>query len=174
MHTRILTLSLTGRRDLLTVRQRAREVAGLLGFDPAERAAIAAAAFEIARRAAEAGGDSVHFELSGDTFQIVPGRPRVRTRRRTPLDPLGARRLLRQLRRRPGTATGAVRVERPLRKAALPLDRHDLAWAAESLARLSPPDAFGEIRRQNDEMLRAVRDRLAAPDTGPDQESPAA
>ncbi len=48
MVTSLLSLTVRSRRDVFVVRQRARQVAGLLGFNESQRAAVAAAVFEMA------------------------------------------------------------------------------------------------------------------------------
>ena len=56
MGTSLLTLILRSKRDILLARQRARQVAGLLGYKPRDQAVIAAAVFEISWDAFKQGG----------------------------------------------------------------------------------------------------------------------
>jgi len=56
MSTTILTLELRLEQDVVLARQRARQVAALLGFDPREQTALATAASEVARDVLQLGG----------------------------------------------------------------------------------------------------------------------
>jgi hypothetical protein len=53
---------------VLIARQRARQIAGLLGFDESQRGAIAAAVFEMACR--DQGRGMIRFHLSDDTLHV--------------------------------------------------------------------------------------------------------
>src|SRR3954464_5485698 len=62
MIMRILTLEIRLEGDVLLARQRARQVAGLLGFPPLDQTRIATATSEIARNALQyAGGGKAEF-----------------------------------------------------------------------------------------------------------------
>jgi len=56
MSTTILTLELRHEQDVVLARQRARQVAALLGFDPREQTALATAASEVTRDVLQLGG----------------------------------------------------------------------------------------------------------------------
>ena len=65
---RILSVSLKAEPDIVFARQRARQLAGLLGFDRQDQTRIATAVSEIARNAVEyGGGGCVKFSLAGST-----------------------------------------------------------------------------------------------------------
>ena len=63
----ILTTEITKEHDVVLARQRARQIAGLLGFDAQDQTRLATAVSEIARNAYQyAGGGKVEFELEPD------------------------------------------------------------------------------------------------------------
>jgi signal transduction histidine kinase/CheY-like chemotaxis protein len=68
MTIRLLTYSLHAQADVVGARQRARQIAELLGFDGREQTRIATSVSEIARNAFRyAGGGKVEFEIEGET-----------------------------------------------------------------------------------------------------------
>ena len=68
MTIRLLTYSLNVQADVVGARQRARQIAELLGFDGREQTRIATSVSEIARNAFRyAGGGKVEFEIEGET-----------------------------------------------------------------------------------------------------------
>jgi hypothetical protein len=148
MCTSILTLPLRKKRDVLLARQRARQIARLLGFDPREQACIAAGVFAVASTARQRGGRcALRFQLAGDVLQVIP----VLGRRRT----AGLERFLRQL---PSAAGSLLRLEKPLPAKGPAVSREDLPWIVAELARLMPLNAFEEIEQQNQELLHALRE----------------
>src|SRR5512145_2801535 len=65
---RILMMTLQREQDVVFTRQRARQIAQLLGFDAQDQTRIATAVSEIARNALSyAGGGQVEFHLEGQT-----------------------------------------------------------------------------------------------------------
>ena len=68
MPIRLLTVALNVQSDVVGARQRARQVASLLGFDGREQTRIATSVSEIARNAFRyAGGGRVEFEIEGES-----------------------------------------------------------------------------------------------------------
>ncbi|MBY0526661.1 MAG: hypothetical protein K2R98_24910 [Gemmataceae bacterium] len=133
MSTSILALPLRRRRDLLAARQRARQIASLLGFDRDERAVVAATAFEFARLTLEErDGATLHFVLAADRLQVFA---------------------------EPGMS---FRLERPLPEKGRAMCAEDVRWAVQELQMLTPIDLFEEVHHQNQEILLAlgVRDRV--------------
>src|SRR5688572_6545240 len=64
----VLTVTIKYEHDVVSVRQRARQIAGLLGFEAQDQVRIATAVSEIARNAFRyAGGGSAEFVLEGAT-----------------------------------------------------------------------------------------------------------
>src|SRR5947209_14755145 len=68
MTIRLLTTALNVQSDVVGARQRARQVAELIGFDGREQTRIATSVSEIARNAFRyAGSGKVEFEVEGET-----------------------------------------------------------------------------------------------------------
>ena len=125
MSPSILTTQLSFEHDVVLVRQRARQVAKLLGFDAQDQTRIATAVSEIARNALSyGGGGKIEFEVHGKTapqlmvirisdrgrgipnlLEIMEGRYQSRTG--MGLGIVGARRLMDQfqIESAPGTGT---------------------------------------------------------------------
>ena len=75
----ILTIDIRYEQDVVLTRQRARQIAGLLGFSTQEQTALATAVSEIARNAFRyAGGGRVEFAVGPDEPPQTPERPRPR------------------------------------------------------------------------------------------------
>ena len=72
MTIRLLTYALNVQSDVVGARQRARQIAALLGFDGRQQTQIATSVSEIARNAFRyAGGGRVEFEVEGETAPQV-------------------------------------------------------------------------------------------------------
>src|SRR5258708_1831737 len=109
----LLTLQLQKKRDLVLARQRARQIAGLLGFDAQEQSLIAAGVFAIADAVfRQEGHAAIEFRVEADALQVLP----VRGQRRAPWLAL----------LRPGPSA-ALRLEKPLPREGAALAREDLA-----------------------------------------------
>jgi signal transduction histidine kinase/CheY-like chemotaxis protein len=176
--TAILTVTISYEQDVVSARQRARQIAGALGLDAQDQTRLATAVSELARNAFNyAKGGRVEFAAAGDRAPhrlIVtvsdhgPGIPhiadvlagRYRSRTGMGLGIIGAKRLVDgfDIRTSPGEGT-TVRLEKQL-----PADRtvtpSSLAALAGLLARETPLSAFDELQRQNRELLAAM-DELA-------------
>jgi hypothetical protein len=128
MHTHLLLLQIRRKRDAMLARRQARQVAALLGFDPAEQACVAALVFELAAQAlTQAATVRLRFAVEQDRLLICPegdGPP--------------------------------ARVEKPLppRDPAVPAD--DLAFVVRELAKLTAVNVFEEVQKQNQELLRTL------------------
>ncbi|HET9039689.1 MAG TPA: ATP-binding protein [Gemmatimonadales bacterium] len=170
----ILTTEIRSEHDVVLARQRARQLASLLGLAPQDQTRIATAVSEIARNAFQyAGGGKVVFELGAapPRLQISvrdrgPGIARLADvldgRYRSPtglgLGILGARRLSDRftVRSTPGEGTVVVLeklIEGPVSAA---VAASDVSRLSRELALLAPHDPLTEIREQNQEMLRAL------------------
>ncbi|MBP7146927.1 MAG: response regulator [Acidobacteria bacterium] len=163
----ILAMAIQGEHDVVTARQRAREIAALLGFDGQDQARIATAVSEIARNTLVHGrGGSAEFAV--DT---VAGQLRVRLadhgtgpadlaavlrgQRRTGYGLQAARRLMDDFSVAPAPGGGTlVELGKALPEAAP--DERQLAHMAARLARGGTQDPFAEIRQQNRELLRTL------------------
>jgi anti-sigma regulatory factor (Ser/Thr protein kinase) len=120
----VLVVQLTTEHDVVLVRQRARQVSKLLGFDQQDQTRIATAVSEIARNAYNyGGGGKVEFQLEGRTSpqllvirvedegqgianvdQILEGQYRSQTG--MGLGIVGAQRLVDQFGSNPGRTVG--------------------------------------------------------------------
>jgi signal transduction histidine kinase/CheY-like chemotaxis protein len=174
---RILTLAIRYERDVVLSRQRARQLASLLGFDAQDQTRIATAVSEIARNAfTYAGGGKVEFALEGATLPQVllisvtdegPGIAHLRTilegeyRSETGmgLGIVGARRLMDRfdIESVPGKGTH-VSLKKLLPRRRGLLSPKMLADVADQLARQQPEDPVQEIQQQNQELLRALEE----------------
>jgi signal transduction histidine kinase/CheY-like chemotaxis protein len=173
MKAALLTLELKYEPDIVTARQRARQIAGLLSFDAQDQTRLATAVSEIVRNAFEyAGGGKVEFtvdEKSGLLEVRVsdrgPGIARLAevlsgeyvSRTGMGLGILGARRLMDRFHvESPPKGGTIVTLGKTLPAGVGPLTSGRIAEIAEALAARTPDDPFQEIQRQNQELLRAL------------------
>jgi signal transduction histidine kinase/CheY-like chemotaxis protein len=175
MSQRVVTVALKFEDDIVLARQRARQLARLLGFEAQDQTRIATSVSEIARNAFRyAGGGKVEFGVEGRTspqlFEIVvsdegPGIARLsdilegsyRSSTGMGLGIIGARRLMDQfeITSAPGTGTRVVlRKLLPGGTRFLAPDR--LAGLGEALAREVPLGPMEEVQRQNQELIQAL------------------
>jgi signal transduction histidine kinase/DNA-binding response OmpR family regulator len=172
----LLTVAIQGEQHVVMARQRARQIATLLGFEGQDQTRIATAVSEIARNAFRyAGGGKVEFLLEGETApqllmvrvtdqgpgiadlaHVLSGRFQSTTGMGLGL--LGAQRLMDQVDVRTG---GGRRGTEVLLKKILPL-RAPLVTPARleqivrALLARAPAGALEEMQQQNQELLRAL------------------
>jgi signal transduction histidine kinase/CheY-like chemotaxis protein len=160
-------------QDVVLARQRARQVAGLLGFDIQDQTRIATAVSEIARNAfGYGGGGKVEFLVDDsapatflirvsdrgpgfeDLSAVLEGRYRSPTGMGVGV--LGARRLMDrfEVESRPGASSVLLGKRLPARAPAV--TPSSLGRVADELSRGVPQDPFEELRRQNQELLGAL------------------
>ena len=171
----LLRVAIRYERDVVLARQRARQIAALVGFDIQDQTRIATAVSEIARNAFEyARGGHVEFRLEGltlpqvlaveitdrgpgiaDLAAVLEGRYRSRTGMGVGI--VGARRLMDRFDvvSRPGEGTTVVLTRLLPRRAGF-LGPDAIARLTAELERQAPNDPFDEIQRQNQELLRAL------------------
>ena len=179
----ILTTEIRSEHDVVLARQRARQIAGLLGVDAQAQTRIATAVSEIARNAYQyAGGGKVVFEMVASPprlrISILDRGPGIAQladvldgRYRSPtglgLGILGARRLSDRFEVRSGQGQGTTIVleklidgadisGHPFATADAPVTAADVSRVTRELALLVPHDQLTEIREQNQELLRAL------------------
>ena len=177
---RILSITLQHEHDVVLIRQRARQIAKLLGFEAQDQTRIATAVSEIARNAVTyASGGKAEFLLEGQTspqlFQICisdqgPGIPHLQAildgQYHSPtgmgLGILGARRLMDQvsIESLPGQGT-TVRLNKLMPYQALLFTAQRLAQVTDALARERPQDLLTEVQQQNQELLRTLEELRA-------------
>jgi signal transduction histidine kinase/CheY-like chemotaxis protein len=175
MSQRVVTVALKFEDDIVLARQRARQLARLLGFDAQDQTRIATSVSEIARNAFRyAGGGKVEFLVEGRTtpqlFDIVvsdegPGIARLsdilegsyRSSTGMGLGIIGARRLMDQfeITSNPGEGTRVV-LRKLLPSGTSFLEPERLAGLGEALAREVSRGPLEEVQRQNQELIHAL------------------
>ena len=173
----ILSLDIRYEHDTVTARQRARQIARLLGFDAQDQTRISTAVSEIARNAFNyAGGGRVEYLLEGRTAPqllivkvsdsgpgilnldtILEGRYSSHTG--MGLGIVGARRLMDQfhIESTPGRGT-TVSLKKLLPRRSILIGPPQLAALSASLVREEPQNAFQELQHQNQELVRALEE----------------
>src|SRR5580700_8393582 len=173
----ILTLAIASERDTVAARQRARQIARLLGFDSQDQTRISTAVSEIARNAFNyAGGGRIEYSIEGrtspqlfiikirdcgpgvrDLESILEGRYKSSTGMGMGI--LGARRLMDkfEIESVPGKGT-TIWLKKLLPARSRVWKPTDLPGLAAQLAGEGPQDAFQELQHQNQELLNALEE----------------
>ena len=176
MNTLLLTSNIRTEADVVFARQRARQIAALLGFDAHEQTRISTAVSEIVRNAfLYARGGQAQFSLEGaapehfiirisDRGQGIPNLPAIlagnyKSGTGMGLGLLGARKLMDTFRADtvPGHGT-TVELGKALPLQAPKVTPQLVSRISAELAKLAPTDVMDEIRQQNIELLRALDD----------------
>jgi signal transduction histidine kinase/CheY-like chemotaxis protein len=173
----LLSVGVRDEHDVVTARQRARQIAGLVGFDVQDQVRIATAVSEIARNAFRyADGGRVDFTIEGQAApqlltivvtdrgpgfaaldEVLSGRYRSSTG--MGLGILGSRRLMDQFSVRSRAGEGAVVTMGKLLPArAAFVGRAQVSAIAAALAAERPPTPIEEVQQQNRELLRTLDD----------------
>jgi signal transduction histidine kinase len=173
----ILTLAIASERDTVAARQRARQIARLLDFDPQDQIRISTAVSEIVRNAFNyAGGGRVEYSIEGctppqlftikikdsgpgvgDLDDILEGRYKSSTGMGMGI--LGARRLMDQFQVESVLGNGTtIWLKKLLPSRSRVWSGQELAVIADSLLREGPQDAFQELKHQNQELLSALEE----------------
>ena len=173
----ILSVHIRHEQDTVVVRQRARQVAKLLGFDVQDQARIATAVSEIARNAFRyAAGGKAEFMVEAATAhqmlvirvsddgpgidnleRILEGRYRSSTG--MGLGIVGARKLMDDFLIESGSGSGTtVLLKKTLPRRAGLVDPETLGRLTIALAAEKPQGAFEELQLQNQELLRTLEE----------------
>ncbi len=176
MTAAILTVALLQEGDIIAARQRARQIAGLLGFEAQDQTRIATAVSEIARNAATYGGGGrvsfsvesgeaasflVHVRDTGpgiaDVEAVLEGR--FKSVGGLGMGVAGARRLMDrfELESRPGAGVQVVLGKR-LPQGGRAVTSSRLAALGKALAATGAADPLAEARTQNQELMQALAD----------------
>ncbi|HEX2446498.1 MAG TPA: ATP-binding protein [Vicinamibacterales bacterium] len=170
----LLSLALHHEQDVVTARQRAGQIAALLGFDQSEQTRVATAVSEIVRNAFRyTGSGVVNYSVEGETIpqlfiitvsdrgrgianldKVLAGRYQSTTGMGIGL--AGARRLMDGFHLESGTTGTTVVLKKLLPRRAPLADRTRLAQIARDLAARKPVGLVEEVQRQNQELLRAL------------------
>ena len=130
------TFPLRVKRDVLVVRQRARQVAHLLRFSPFDQACIAAGVFMIADQARRAYSVSeIRFAIE-EKHLIVCARPTEESVAR-------------------GDAS-LLKLAKPLPESAQKESPGDLGWLISRIIDQTPRDLYGEMVKQNQDVLQML------------------
>jgi len=174
MSATILTIEIRFEQDVVMTRQRARQIAELLGFEAQDQTRIATAVSEIARNAFQyAQGGKVEFRVEGESPQdfvicirdkgagianlnsILEGQYISATG--MGLGIIGSKRLMERFEIESSPSQGTfVQMGKPLPKRAPVVNGHRLAQIADDLVQRSPNNPFEQIQQQNQELLRAL------------------
>lgn len=171
----LISLSIAEEGDIVVARQRARQIAGLLGLSNQDQARLATAVSEIARNAFQyAKQGRVDFSIDmGSTPQKLwvlvsdkgPGIPNLEkilgggyeSRTGMGIGITGARRLMDQfhIRSEPGKGV-TILFAKTLPETLKPLQIQDLATFASQLLQQRPASTFQELERQNVDLLHTL------------------
>jgi signal transduction histidine kinase/CheY-like chemotaxis protein len=173
MKSRILTVEIRFESDVVKTRQRARQLAGLLGFDVQDQTRVATAVSEIARNAMKyAGGGVAEFAFEaapkptllvhvrdkgpgiGDVDAVLSGR--YDSPSGMGLGLVGARRLMDRFELSTSASGTVVTLGKVLPSRAAPVTSRRLGQLSAELALQAPSDPLEEIRQQNRELLTAL------------------
>ena len=136
MNMTLLSFPLRHKRDTMIARQRARQLAGLLGFDTQEQAGIAAGVFAIAWQVLHLHAPvELCYRIQDDRLQVF------------------ARATGKRDQARPGNSV--LCLEKPV-PARTKLAMEDLLWAVEKLDALTPAHMYDEVYRLNQELLATL------------------
>ena len=179
--TLLLRADIRNEQDVVLVRQRARHIAMLLGFDSQDQTRIATSVSEIARNAYEyAGGGRVGFLVAAgdrptyliriaddgpgivDIDAVLDGRYDSPTGMGLGL--IGARRLMDSFDIRTGSAGTIVTLGKRIPAGAVRLDEARHAEIARQLLAAAPHDPVAELQSRNHELLRALEELRARQD----------
>jgi len=176
MTTSVDTVMLRNERDVVVARQRARDVAALLGFDNRQQIRLATAVSEMARNAfryARNGKVSFAVALDAQRFEIVisdsgPGisnldeilEGRYRSQTGLGLGIIGTKRLMDTFTIETGGSGTRITIGQAL-AGGTPLLPHHLQGIIKDLKARLPESPYEEIERQNQELLKVLEDLRA-------------
>jgi signal transduction histidine kinase/CheY-like chemotaxis protein len=175
MSNRLSTITLRNERDVVQARQRAREIAALLGFDNQEQIRLATATSEMARNAYRyARGGKVSFDVEIGRTQMLaitvsdtgPGidnlneifEGRYRSQTGMGLGIVGTKRLMDNFEITSSPAGTVVKMGKDLPFAAPSLTPMRLKDVSEKISSKTPESPYEEIDRQNRELLKTLQE----------------
>jgi len=173
---RLVTVAVRAEQDVVSARQRARQIAGLLGFEAQDQARIATAVSEIVRNAFRyAGGGEVDFAIQGERppqllsvqvrdqgggiphlQQVLDGSYRSATG--MGLGIVGARRLMDHFSIRPTANGTTVTLQKLLPQQTGALTLVDAGRIGKALASEAAASPIEEVQQQNRELLRTLQE----------------
>src|SRR6185503_23749 len=174
--TRLMTVAVRQEQDVVSARQRARQIARLLGFETQDQARIATAVSEIVRNAFRyAGGGEVEFSVEGErTPQLLDIQVRDKGRGIPHLDSVldgsyrsatgmglgivGTRRLMDHFAIQPTAKGTTVTLHKLLPQQAGLITQAQAGHIAAQLAKEAAASPVEEVQQQNRELMRALQD----------------
>jgi signal transduction histidine kinase/CheY-like chemotaxis protein len=174
----LLTIALRNERDVVQARQRARELAALLGFDNQDQIRLATATSEIARNAFRYAHDGmVDFSLQLELPQQVevsirdsgPGitnlqeilAGRYRSSTGMGMGILGTKRLMDDFQLESAPTGTIARLVKHLPRSRTPLTSRNAKELAQELRATAVESPFAEIERQNQELFKTLQELRA-------------
>ncbi|MDR3633044.1 MAG: ATP-binding protein [Isosphaeraceae bacterium] len=170
------TVELRLEADTVLARQRARQIAGLLGLPPLDQTRVATATSEIVRNAFDyAGGGKVEFLIETgpapamvirvrergtgiENLQLILGG-HYKSATGLGIGIIGAKRLMDRFEVEANAGGGSVvTLAKNLPKSAAVFSPHELAQVAAELARNAPKGLLEELQLQNQELLRTLQE----------------
>ena len=170
----ILKAEIRYEQDVVSARQRARQIGALVGFDAQDQTRLATAVSEIARNAFQyARGGRLEFTLEGQTppqllvIRVSDQGPGIRnvdhvlsgeysSKTGMGLGIVGARRLMDRFEIQSSPGGTSVSMCKLLPRRAPFVSTQMLPQLSAELIRLGPSDLMEELRRQNGDLLRAL------------------
>jgi signal transduction histidine kinase/DNA-binding response OmpR family regulator len=172
----LFALAVHHEQDVVTARQRASQLAALLGFDASEQTRIATAVSEIVRNAFRyTGSGRIEFAVEGETApqlfsilvadtgtgianldDVMSGRYRSTTGMGIGI--VGAQRLMDRFQIDTGRTGTTVRLKKVLPRRAPFVTSRELSEIARELNDRKPVSLVEEFQRQNQELLRALEE----------------
>jgi hypothetical protein len=165
----LISLTIRSKRDVVIARQRAHQIAGLLGFSHDEQTLIAATTFEMAHEIYRSpGSGSIQYDLAGKTLRIfssestgrkeeAEGKATAIPQAKKKLNPSGVRRLIKYLGRNCRTKSRFLPgLQIPLPEQTPAVAPEDVPWLIQQIADQTSFSLFDEICRQNQELLRIL------------------
>jgi anti-sigma regulatory factor (Ser/Thr protein kinase) len=178
MSNRLSIIALRNERDVVQARQRAREIAALLGFDNQEQIRLATATSEMARNAFRyARNGKVSFDVETGRRQVLeitisdggPGidnlneifEGRYRSSTGMGLGILGTKRLMDNFQITSSVSGTVVKMGKELPFTAAALTPIRLKEVNEKISSKTPESPYEEIDRQNRELLKTLQELRA-------------
>jgi hypothetical protein len=144
MRTPFMTLTVSSPREVVRVRQLARQAAAVLSFDTLDQTCLAAAAFDLAWQALQpTGRATVCFIVHEEKFRItfLAAVPAGRSRWEA---------------QEPASAGQALVLEKPLPAPERDCLHTELSYTLEQVMALSPTRLFEELQTANRELLQCL------------------
>lgn len=174
----IFNIALRTERDVVQARQRARELAALLGFDNQDQIRLATAASEIARNAFRyARNGDIHFSVRLESPQALeilvsdsgPGIANLqeildghyKSDTGMGMGIVGTRRLMDEFELTSDSSGTQARMVKRLPRQATVLTSRGVRALVEQLRNRQPETPFDEVERQNQELLKTLQELRA-------------